>query len=127
MLNLCKDKNFLFISYSAIGSKEKLNNNKLGLNMRGSWKIRENFVKYLKGFSSCLKVHKMILKLLTVHLLSQGNLPKLPDVTASNGYICFGHYLSNIHRNVMNRLLLARININFIHYKLKQLNYGVKH
>ena len=52
LLNLCKDVNIPFISHSAIDAKRNLNNSKLHLNIRGSRKLQENFVKYLKGFSS---------------------------------------------------------------------------
>ena len=53
LLNLCKDVNIPFISHSAIKAKRNLNNSKSHLNIRGSRKFLENFVKYLKGFSSC--------------------------------------------------------------------------
>ena len=52
LLNLCKDVNTPFTSHSAIDGKRNLNNSKLHLNIRGSRKLHENFVKYLKGFSS---------------------------------------------------------------------------
>ena len=52
LLNLCKDVNIPFISDSAIGAKRNLDNSKLHLNIRGSRKLKENFVKYLKGLSS---------------------------------------------------------------------------
>ena len=52
LLNLCIDVNIPFISHSAIDAKRNLNNSKLHLNIRGSRKLQENFVKYLKGFSS---------------------------------------------------------------------------
>ena len=52
LLNLCKDVNIPFISHSAIDAKRNVNNSKLHLNVRGSRKLQENFVKYLKGFSS---------------------------------------------------------------------------
>ena len=52
LLNLCKDVNIPFISHSAIGDKKNLNNSKLHLNRRGSRELQENFVEYLKGFSS---------------------------------------------------------------------------
>ena len=52
LLNLCIDVNIPFISHSAIDAKRNLNNSKLHLNIRGSRKLPENFVKYLKGFSS---------------------------------------------------------------------------
>ena len=52
LLNLCKDVNIPFISHSAIDAKRNLNNRKLHLNIRGCRKLQENFVKYLKGFSS---------------------------------------------------------------------------
>ena len=52
LLNLCKDVNIQFISHSAIDAKGNLNNSKLDLNIRSSRKLQENFVKYLKGFSS---------------------------------------------------------------------------
>ena len=50
--NLCRDVNIPFISHSVIDAKRNLNNSKLHLNIRGSRKLQENFVKYLKGFSS---------------------------------------------------------------------------
>ena len=52
LLNLCKDVNTPFISHSSIDAKRNLNNSKLHLNIKGSRKLQENFVKYLKGFSS---------------------------------------------------------------------------
>ena len=52
LLNLCKDKNTPFISHSSIDAKRNLINSKLHLNIKGSRKLQENFVKYLKGFSS---------------------------------------------------------------------------
>ena len=52
LLNLPKDVNIPFISHSAIDAKRNLNNSKLDLNIRGSKKLQENFVKCLKGFSS---------------------------------------------------------------------------
>ena len=52
LLNLCKDVNITFISQSAIDAKRNLNNSKLHLNIKGSRKLQETFVKYLKGFSS---------------------------------------------------------------------------
>ena len=51
LLNLCKDVNIPFISHSAIDARRNLNS-KMHLNVRGSRKLQENFVKYLKGFSS---------------------------------------------------------------------------
>ena len=51
-LNLCKDVSITIISHRAIDAKKNLNNSKLHLNIRGSRKLQENFVKYLKGFSS---------------------------------------------------------------------------
>ena len=52
LLNLCKDENIRFISHSAVNAKKNLNNSKLLLDIRGSRKLQENLVKYLKGFSS---------------------------------------------------------------------------
>ena len=52
LFNLCKDVSIPFISHSAIGAKRNLDNSKLHLNIRGSRKLKENFVKYLKGLSS---------------------------------------------------------------------------
>ena len=52
LLNLCKDVNTPFISHSSIDAKRNLINSKLHLNIKGSRKLQENFVKYLKGFSS---------------------------------------------------------------------------
>ena len=52
LLNLCKDVNIPFINHSAIDAKKSLNNSKWHLHIRGSLKLQENFVKYLKGFSS---------------------------------------------------------------------------
>ena len=50
--NLCRDVNIPFISHSVIDAKRNLNNSKLHLNITGSKKLQENFVKYLKDFSS---------------------------------------------------------------------------
>ena len=52
LLNFCKDVNIPFISHGAIDAKKNLNNSKLHLNIRGSRKLQENFVNYLKDFSS---------------------------------------------------------------------------
>ena len=52
LLNLCRDVNIPFISNSVIDAKRNLNNSKLHLNITGSKKLQENFVKYLKDFSS---------------------------------------------------------------------------
>ena len=52
LLNLSKDVNIPFIIHNAIDAKRNLNNSKLDLNITGSRKLQENFVKYLKGFSS---------------------------------------------------------------------------
>ena len=52
---LCKEENIPFIiSHSAIDVKKNFNDIKLHLNIRGSRKLKENFVKYLKGFSSLI-------------------------------------------------------------------------
>ena len=52
LLNLCKDVNIPVISHSAIDAKKNLSNSKFHSNIRGSRKQQENFVEYLKGFSS---------------------------------------------------------------------------
>ena len=53
LLNLCKNVNIPFIIHSAIDAKGDLNDNsKLHVNIRGSRKLQENFVKHLKAFPS---------------------------------------------------------------------------
>ena len=50
---MCENDNISFIDYSrSIDPRKNLNNNKLHLNIKGSNKLRDNFVRYLKGFSS---------------------------------------------------------------------------
>ena len=50
--DLCESNNILFISNTTINPKKHLNNSRLHLNPKGSNKLRDNFVRYLKGLTS---------------------------------------------------------------------------
>ena len=135
LLNLCKDVNIPFISHSATDTKKNLNNSKFHLNIRGSRKFQENFVKYLKGFSSWVNVTRNEseftdgLSTKSKESLSTANgesFFKEPQLSTSNEDICFGQHLNNLRRKNIGRLILAHININSIRYKFDQLVYGVK-
>ena len=53
LARLCKNENFSLIDHSrSIDPGKHLNNSKLHLNIRGSNKLRDNFVKYVKEFLS---------------------------------------------------------------------------
>ena len=103
--------------------------------MRGSRKLQENFVKYLKGFSSLDNVTRNEsessdgLSTKSKESLSTANgesFFKEPQLSTSNEDICFGQHLNNLRRRNIGRLILAHININSIRYKFDQLVYGVK-
>ena len=48
-----ENDNISFIDHSrSTDPRKNLNNSKLHLNVKGSNKLRDNFVRYLKGFSS---------------------------------------------------------------------------
>ena len=47
--DLCESNNILFISNTTINPKKHLNNSRLHLNPKGSNKLRDNIVRYLKG------------------------------------------------------------------------------
>ena len=50
--DICESNNILFISNTTINPKKHLNNSRLQLNPKGSNKLRDNFVRYLKGLTS---------------------------------------------------------------------------
>ena len=53
LAGICENDHILFIDHSrSIDPRKNLNNSKLHLNRKGSNKLRDNFVRYLKGFSS---------------------------------------------------------------------------
>ena len=53
LAGICENDNISFIDDSrSIGSRKNVNNSKLHLNIKGSNKLRDNFVRFLKGFSS---------------------------------------------------------------------------
>ena len=53
LLNLCEDANIPFISHTAIDAKKIINNRGyMEVINKGSRNFKENFVKYLKVFSS---------------------------------------------------------------------------
>ena len=53
LAGICENDNISFIDDSrSIDSRKNVNNSKLHLNIKGSNKLRDNFVRYLKGFSS---------------------------------------------------------------------------
>ena len=50
---MCENDNISFLDHSgSIDPRKNLNNSKLHLNVKGSNKLRDKFVRYLKGFSS---------------------------------------------------------------------------
>ena len=50
---MCENDNISFIDHSgSTDPRKNLNNSKLHLNVKGSNKLRDNFVRYLKGSSS---------------------------------------------------------------------------
>ena len=52
LAGMCENDNISFIDHSRlIDPKKNLNNSKLHLNIKGYNKLRDNFVRYLKGFS----------------------------------------------------------------------------
>ena len=133
--NLCNDVNIPFIRHSAIDAKRSLNNRKLHLNIRGYRKLLENYVKYLKGFSSWDKVtwneHESSdgLSTKSEESLSTANgesFFKELQVITSNEDICLDQHLNNLRRKNIGYLVLAHININSISYEFNQLVYGVK-
>ena len=50
--DLCERNDIPFISNTTINPEKHLNNNRLHLNSKGSNKLRDNFVRYLKGLTS---------------------------------------------------------------------------
>ena len=53
LARMCENDNISFMDHSrSIDPRKNLNNSKLHLNVKGSNKLRDNFVRYLKGFSS---------------------------------------------------------------------------
>ena len=49
---MCENGNISFIDHSgSIDPRKNLKNSKVHLNVKGSIKLRDNFVRYLKGFS----------------------------------------------------------------------------
>ena len=51
LAGMCENDNISFIDHSrSIDPRKNLNNSKLHLNIKGSNKLRDNFVRYLKGF-----------------------------------------------------------------------------
>ena len=53
LARMCENNITSFIDNSrSIDPRKNLNNSKLHLNVKGSNKLRDNFVRYLKGFSS---------------------------------------------------------------------------
>ena len=133
--NLCKDVHILFISHSVIDAKRNLNNSKLHLKIRGSRKLQENFVKYLKDFSSWDNVTRNKcescdgLSTKSKEYLYTANCERFlkePQLSTSNEDICFGQHLNNLRRRNIGRLILAHISINSIRCKFGQLVHGVK-
>ena len=53
LARMCENDNISFIDHcKSIDPRKNLNNSKLHLNVKSSNKLRDNFVRYLKGFSS---------------------------------------------------------------------------
>ena len=132
---MCRDENIPFINHTnVIDPKRNLNNSKLHLNTKGSIKIRDNIVKYLRAFSiwnnarsyteSSDGIDKKVGALSCVN--TEDPLEESDFGTFSTGKFSDLHSLSNIRKNNINRLILAHININSIRKKLDQLVDGIK-
>ena len=53
LARMCENDNISFIDHcKSIDPRKNLNNSKLHLNVKSYNKLRDNFVRYLKGFSS---------------------------------------------------------------------------
>ena len=50
--DLCESNDIPFISNTTINPKKHLNNSRLHLNPKGSNKLRDNLIRYLKGLTS---------------------------------------------------------------------------
>ena len=50
--DLCESNDIPFISNTTINTMKHFNNSRLHLNPKGSNKLRDNFVSYLKGLTS---------------------------------------------------------------------------
>ena len=53
LARMCENDNISFSDHSrSIDPRKNLNNSKLHLNIKGSNKLRDNFIRYIKGFPS---------------------------------------------------------------------------
>ena len=114
----------------SIDPRKNLNNSKLHLSIKGSNKLREDFVRYLKGFSSWesntqsyseIRHDKSIIGE-TPPIVKEENLRS----SGSFDTISFSECLSNLRERNLNHLLLTHININTIRNKFDQLVSSVK-
>ena len=70
-----ENDNISLIDHSrSIDLRKNLNNSKLHLNIKGSNKQRDNFIRYLKGFPVEKVIHKATLKLDTIKALLEKHL-----------------------------------------------------
>ena len=128
---MCENDNISFIDHSrSIDLRKNLYNSKLHLNIKGSNKLRDNFVRYLKGFSSWesntqsyseIRHDKNIIGE-TPPVVKEENLRS----SGSFDIISFSECLSNLRQINLNHLLLTHININTIRNKFDQLVSSIK-
>ena len=105
---MCRDRNIPFINHTnVVDLKKNLNNSKLHVNTKGSVKIRDNFVKYLRGLSSWKNARSY-----------SGSSNRIDKKGGALSYVNTEvplekssdlHSLSNIRKNSINRLILAYI------------------
>ena len=115
---MCWNDNISIIAHSGlIYPRENLNNSKLHLNVKGSNKLRDNFVIYLKGLSSCESDTQSYSEVIHDKSIIGEAPPVARDenIRFSDSFdnIFLSECLSNLRQRNLNRLLLAHININF--------------
>ena len=111
---MCENDNISFIDHSRpIDPRKNLNNSKLHLNIKGSNKLWDNFVRYLKGFSSWgsntqsyseIRHDKSIIGE-TPPVVKEENLRS----SGSFDTISFSKCLSNLRQINLNHLLLTQL------------------
>ena len=119
---MCENDNIPFIDHSgSIDPRKNLNNSKLHLNVKGSNKLRDNFVRYLKGFSSWLSDTQSYSEIRHDKSIIGGTSSVVRDenlrFSGSFDNVCLSECLSNLGQRNLNRLLLPHFNINSIRNK----------
>ena len=142
MKKLCDDAKIDYLDSSInINPRRHLNNSKLHLNTKGSGKLLQNFVTFIKKrFSAWNDVTQSHPKFVqsSFRLSSSKennnlrnnnlsyNLNRSNDHIDINSNSYFGDQLSSLSKKNLNRLILAHLNINCIRNKFDQLVNGIK-